>query len=117
MKTYTGGCHCGAFRYEAQVNPDSAMSCNCSHCGKKGFLLKFIPAEFFKLVKGDESKLTEYQFNKKHIHHLFCPTCGVQSYGRGKGVNGAEMIALNVRCLDGVDTDTLPVTKFDGKAL
>ncbi len=115
MQTYTGGCHCGAFLYEAEANLDGIIACNCSHCGKKGFLLKFIPAEFFKLTKGDQSTLTEYQFNKKHIHHLFCPTCGVQSFGRGKGVNDAEMIALNVRCLDGVDADTLEVTKFDGK--
>ncbi len=117
MKTYTGGCQCGAVRYEAQANLDSAMSCNCSHCGKKGFLLKFIPSEFFTLTKGDESTLTEYLFNKKHIRHLFCPACGVQSYARGKGVNGAEMIALNIRCLDDVDLNSIPVTKFDGKKL
>lgn len=117
MQTYTGGCHCGNVRYEAQATLDSAMSCNCSHCAKKGFLLKFIPAEFFRLTKGSEAELSDYRFNKKHIKHLFCPTCGVQSYGRGKGADGTEMIALNVRCLDDVDPETIPITKIDGKNL
>ena len=117
MKTYTGGCHCGALRYEADVALDGAMSCNCSYCGKKGFLLTFVAPAAFRIIAGKESDLTEYLFNKKHINHLFCPTCGVQSYGRGKGMDGTEMIALNVRCLDDVDPETLTITKFDGKSL
>lgn len=115
MQTYTGGCHCGKVRYEAKVNLASVVLCNCSHCTKKGLLLKFIPATFFTLIEGDESTLIDYQFNRKHIHHLSCPVCGVQSYARGSGANGIEMVAINVRCLDEVDTDTIPVTKFDGK--
>lgn len=117
MKTYTGGCHCGAIRYEAEADNVDGMSCNCSHCGKKGFLLKFVPADKFRITHGDEGALTEYKFNKKHISHLFCPTCGVQSYGRGKGPDGTEMVALNVRCLDGVDPKEITITEFDGKSL
>jgi hypothetical protein len=117
MQTYTGGCHCGDIRYEVQTNLEGTIACNCSHCAIKGLLLKFVPAEFFTLTHGDESTLTEYRFNKHHIRHLFCPVCGVQSYSRGTGVNDAEMIAINVRCLDDVEADALEVTKFDGKKL
>ena len=79
--------------------------------------MKFVLPDAFRITHGKESDLTEYKFNKHLISHLFCPVCGVQSYGRGKGMDGREMIALNVRCLDGVDLETVPVTKFDGKNL
>lgn len=117
MKTHTGGCHCGGVRYEVEADIDSAMECNCSHCSKKGFLLKFVPANTFKLTHGDESILSDYRFNKKHIKHLFCPTCGVQSYGRGTGPDGKEMVAVNVRCLDGVEPEQIEIKKVDGKNL
>ena len=114
MKALTGGCHCGNIRYEANAELDGAMECNCSHCGKKGFLLKFVPANLFTLTKGDESSMSEYRFNKKQIGHRFCATCGVQTHGRGKGPDGSEMVAVNVRTLDDLPED-VPITKFDGK--
>ena len=33
----------------------------------------------------------------------------------GKGRDGGDNVAINVRCLDGVELDTLNVTKFDGR--
>lgn len=113
---YTGGCHCGAVTYEAEMDLTKAMTCNCSHCSKKGFILAFIPAEQFTLLSGEQN-LTVYEFNKKMIRHLFCKTCGVQSFGRGKGQGGAPTVMINVRCLDNVDPSTLHMTEFNGKDL
>ncbi len=115
MQTYKGGCHCGKVQYEAQTDLSRVIECNCSHCEKKGLLLAFIPAEQFKLISGEES-LIDYQFNKKMIHHLFCNTCGVQSFGRGKNKEGKDTVSLNVRCLEGLDLKTLTTTPFDGKS-
>jgi hypothetical protein len=115
MKTHTGGCHCGAVRYEAQTDLANVIDCDCSHCAKKGFLLSFIPASQFNLLSG-EDHLTEYRFNTKNIAHLTCKICGVQSFGKGKNKAGEETISLNVRCLDDVDLATLAVTHFEGKA-
>jgi hypothetical protein len=113
--THKGGCHCGKVRYEVTTPLQAVMECNCSHCARKGFLLTFVPPEQFKLLDGEDA-LTEYLFNKKAIHHLFCSTCGVQSFGRGNGPDGKPMIAVNVRCLDDVDLGALQVTYFDGKS-
>jgi hypothetical protein len=51
------------------------------------------------------------------VHHLFCSHCGVGSFARGKRPDGAEMIAVNVRCLDDVDPAALSPMPFDGKSL
>lgn len=114
MQTYTGGCHCGKVRYNVTTELKQVISCNCSLCSKRAHLLSFVPADQFTLIRGEQD-LTDYQFNKKIIHHLFCATCGVGSFGRGKGPDGAETIALNVRCLDDVDAEALEIMRFDGK--
>lgn len=115
MKTYTGGCHCKAVRYEVELELSGVISCNCSMCAKRGWLLAFAPASSFTLLSGEDN-LTEYRFNKKQIQHLFCKTCGVASFGRGTDQEGNETISINVRCLDDVDLETLSVTPFDGKS-
>ena len=115
MKTYTGGCHCGKIRYEVDAELNSVIECNCSHCYQKGLLLSFVTPEQFRITTGSETELTDYQFNKKMIHHLFCPTCGVQSFAWGTNKEGLKMYSVNVRCLDGVDAESYERTPFNGK--
>lgn len=114
--SYAGGCHCGAVRYEVELSLTEVISCNCSICRKQGLLLAFVPADKFKLASG-EDKLTDYVFNRKVVHHPFCAACGVAPFGRGTRPDGVETVAINVRCLDGVDLDTLRIRKFDGASL
>ncbi len=116
MTAYKGGCHCGKVRYEVEAAIEKVVSCNCSICSKKGWLMAFAPLENFRLLS-DEKELTDYQFNKKAIHHLFCKTCGVASFGRGEAPDGTKMVALNARCLDDIDLEGIPVQPFDGKSL
>ncbi|BDG01366.1 GFA family protein [Anaeromyxobacter oryzae] len=115
-KTYTGGCHCGAVRYRVTADLDGALACNCSICQKTGTALTFVPTERFDLLAGADH-LTDYQFGKKAIHHLFCDRCGIRSFSRGRGPDGREMIAVNVRCLDGIDLAAVPIRSFDGRSL
>ena len=114
-KTHTGGCQCGAVRYEIEADIKDVIACNCSRCGKLGSLLAFVPAQKFKLVAGENAS-TDYQFNKHVIHHLFCSTCGIEPFARGTNPKGEAMIAINARCLDGIDVSSLNVKNFDGKA-
>lgn len=117
MGSYQGGCHCGAVRYRVELQDlTTVLSCNCSICSKKGYMLTFAPAEAFTLLQGADS-LSDYQFNKRHIHHLFCKQCGIGSFSRGAGPDGKEMIAINVRCLDDVDPTQLAPTFYDGKSV
>lgn len=115
-KTYSGGCQCGQVRYEVDLDlAKPVISCNCSMCGRAGTLLTFVPTERFRLLAGEDG-LTDYQFNHLVIHHLFCSRCGIKSFARGKGRDGSAQIAINARCLDGVDVDALTVQKWDGKS-
>lgn len=113
---HAGGCHCKKVRYEVSLDLSKpVLSCNCSMCGKKGALLAFVPATDLTLQSGEDN-LTDYQFNKHVIHHLFCKTCGVSSFARGVRPDGTEMVAINARCLDDVDLEALTIQKVDGKS-
>lgn len=114
-RTHSGSCHCGAVTYDVTTTLGTVISCNCSMCQKKGTLLAFVPAADFMLKSGGD-RLTDYQFNKHAIHHLFCSTCGVTSFARGKDPKGNEMVAINARCLDDVDLDKLTIKKIDGRS-
>lgn len=113
---YTGSCHCGAVRYSVEIDlAQPVISCNCSMCGRSGTLLGFVPIEKFTLEQGSDA-LTDYQFNKHVIHHLFCKVCGIKPFARGIGPGGKEMAAINVRCLEGVDPAKLEIKPFDGRS-
>lgn len=114
-KRYEGHCHCGDVKYSVVTDLQMVIECNCSHCAAKGFLLTFVPPEQFELLTGDESKLTAYNFNTHKIDHLFCPRCGVESFARGVGPDGKPMYAVNLRCVDGIETSSLRTMKVDGK--
>jgi hypothetical protein len=113
--TYTGGCHCGAVRYQVTAKLDGALVCNCSICSKTGTMLTFVPPAQFTLLAGADA-LTDYGFGKRSIHHLFCSRCGVRSFARGAMPDGTPVVAVNVRCLDGVDLDAVPLRRFDGRS-
>jgi hypothetical protein len=116
QKTYSGGCHCGAVRYEVTTDLAQLMTCNCSICSKRGHVLSFVVADQFRLISGEDD-LTDYQFHKKNIHHLFCKMCGIESFARGTGKGGQAMYAISVRCLDGVDLTGRTIPEVDGKKL
>jgi len=115
-QNYSGGCQCGKVRFEVSMDIAEVMSCNCSRCRRLGSLLAFAPATQFKLLSGADD-LTSYVFNRHTIQHKFCSTCGIQSFAAGKNPKtGADLVAINVRCLDDVDADAFKVKKVDGKS-
>jgi len=114
-QSYEGSCQCGAVRYRATADLGSTVVCNCSRCRRLGWILTFVPEAQFELIAGEDAT-TEYLFNKHIIHHHFCSTCGIESFSRGQMPDGSPMVAINVRCLDGVDLDALEPMHFDGKS-
>ena len=116
MPKHTGSCHCGHVKFEVEMDLEGTIACNCSICTKRGSLLNFVPADKFKLLSG-EDKLTDYLWNKRVIHHLFCKNCGILPFGKGMDPNGNAMVAINIRCLDDIDIDSVKINPFDGRSL
>ena len=112
---YQGSCHCGAIAYEVEGTVEQVMECNCTHCSRKGYLLWFVGRDQLRL-KTPADKLATYTFNKHVIKHHFCPQCGCAPFGFGKSPNGAETVAVNVRCLQDIDLKSLKVQAVDGKS-
>ncbi|WP_024301666.1 GFA family protein [Pseudogulbenkiania sp. MAI-1] len=113
---YRGSCHCGRIAFEVEGDLTQAMDCNCSICRRKGSLMWFVPRQQLRLLT-PEADMSTYTFNKHVIQHHFCPVCGIHPFGEGRDPAGNAMAAVNVRCLDDVDLDALPVKHFDGRAL
>jgi hypothetical protein len=113
---YKGGCHCGRIAFEVDGSPlAEVMECNCSLCSKRGYLLWFVPRAQLTLSTPD-ADLSTYRFNRMHIAHHFCAHCGCAPFGEAADPQGNAMAAVNVRCLEGVDPDTLKVVKVDGRS-
>ena len=113
---YKGSCHCGKVVFEAEGELNGAMACNCSMCSRKGSLLWFVPRDQFRILTS-EADIGTYTFNKHVIKHRFCRTCDIHPYGEGTDPRGNPMAAINIRCLEGIDLEKVPVQHFDGRSL
>jgi len=111
---HKGGCHCGKVTIEVEGDIGGVISCNCSICQRRGSLLWFVPRDQMKLT--GESELTTYTFNKHVIKHRFCKTCGILSFGEGVDSKGNRMAAINIRALDDVELEKIPVQNHNGRA-
>ena len=113
---YTGSCHCGQIKFEAEGEIGTALSCNCSMCQRKGSLLWFVPRANLRLLT-PEANLSTYLFNKHVIKHHFCAKCGIHPFGEGASPNGEATAAINLRCIEDIDLEAIPVHHYDGRSV
>ena len=125
MTTYIGSCHCGHVRFEVIAEIDHVRSCDCSVCFKRGALNYRVAKENLRLLSPWES-LSLYQWGSRTAKDYFCSKCGVLPFRRpsdptarelAEGVQPFDGWAVNVRCLQGVDFEALPVKKIYGSRL
>jgi hypothetical protein len=114
-KKHTGGCHCGAIRFEVMVDTSAGSMCNCSICSKAAQLGGSVKPNAFKLLTGVDS-LSSYEWGGKISRRMFCKHCGIQCFGRGHLKElGGDYVSVNFRCIDDFDPLDTKVTYWDGR--
>ncbi len=125
VKTYTGSCHCGAVRFEADLDLASGSNrCNCSLCFKARAWFAFAKgAEHFRLLAGSDA-LSEYRWKpparpEPFLTYTFCKHCGIRIFARGELPQlGGTFHAVPVTTLDDATTNELatsPLSYVDGR--
>lgn len=118
MKTYHGSCHCGAVRFEADIDLSrGTLKCNCSICTKMRWWAAAVHPEAFRLLGGSEH-LGHYRYASKRNRHAFCNQCGIHTFAHVDAPRIGPFYAVSLACLDDLPVDELvsaPVTYLDGR--
>ena len=125
LKTYSASCHCGAVRYQADLDlTEPSIRCNCSYCFKARAW--FAPAkgpERFRLLSGADA-LSEYRWTppgrpEPFLTYAFCRHCGIRCFARGDlPALGGVFHAIPLTSLDDAAPDVLaetPIHFGDGR--
>jgi hypothetical protein len=101
-KPYTGGCACGAIRYETSSEPIAENHCQCHDCQKRsgtghGSYLTFAQRAAMTIT-GEAKSWRVAGDSGSDKHYTFCPICGTPVYVTF--VAAPEMIALHAASLD-----------------
>src|SRR5260370_9255854 len=75
----TGGCQCGALRYEITEAPRMVYTCHCTDCQRltsSAFSMAIVvPAEAFRLTRGEPRSLQKTADSGRGTTRWVCPQC------------------------------------------
>jgi hypothetical protein len=81
---FTGGCLCGAVRYETETQPLFTGNCHCKDC-QRATGGPYTPAMFFPAaavkITGSTTSFRSIADSGNYFDRHFCPTCGSQMFG------------------------------------
>ena len=114
MQTCQGSCHCGAIKFEIDIDFTEFTKCDCSLCRKKNAVMAKVHESQFRLIQGDQN-LGLYEWNTNTAKHHFCKECGIYTFHR-KRVS-PDFFGINVFCLDNIDISNVPIIEVDGQSM
>jgi hypothetical protein len=121
MKSWFGGCHCGAlgFEFRTALEPGAwpVRACQCSYCRAQGAVYTSDPAGSVAFTHRDPQLLSRYRFGHKTADFIFCGRCGGY-LGAVTEEGGQALMVINLRALDPQPED-LPAEQpmsYDGEA-
>jgi hypothetical protein len=102
LAPFTGGCACGAIRYECTAEPLLALNCHCRDCqrasGTAFAAIIRVPAAAFTVTKGAPQFYTVTGNSGNTVSRGFCPECGSSLFSRLSGL--PEVVGVRVGSLD-----------------
>ena len=98
----TGGCQCGAVRYESSADPGPLYVCHCRECRRQsasafGMSLS-MPMGSVRVTKGTPSAWTRPADSGRQVRCFFCPTCGSRLWH--ETVGGGDDLSIKAGSLD-----------------
>ncbi len=102
MTTVTGGCLCGAIRYECSHELSNVIVCHCSDCrrasGTAASHNAAVPAAAIRFTRGEPRIFSKTADSGRVLRRYFCGDCGSPLFSRRDST--PEVMVLRVGSLD-----------------
>ncbi|WP_309621371.1 GFA family protein [Novosphingobium sp.] len=100
--TKTGGCLCGAVRYEVSGDPAMQLVCHCSHCQKQAgsafSTIAGVPERAMTVTLGAPVTFIDHGESGQPVERQFCGTCGSPLFSKVMAAPG--MVFIKTGTLD-----------------
>ena len=102
MPKFTGGCLCGAIRYEVDGELLRTLNCHCDDCrkttGASFGTAVFINEDDLKLVQGTPKTFEHENETGQTLTKRFCENCGTHLFARSS--RAGKMVHIKVGTID-----------------
>jgi len=102
MVKVTGGCLCGAIRYEAEGEPMAHAVCFCTDCQKANgggpTYALIMPRAGFRVTKGEPGSYSIRADSGGNVGRFFCPNCGTMLFSKPASI--AHVVPIRAGTLD-----------------
>ncbi len=98
----SGGCQCGAVRYEVSARPLRVYVCHCRECQRQSAsafgISVIVPVEALRLTEGSPRIWSRPTDSGRTLDCAFCPACGTRLWHQGRGAS--ETVSIKGGSLD-----------------
>ena len=97
----TGGCHCGAVRFTADIDPSGVLLCHCTDCqvlsGSAFRMVARAPVDTFA-IRGEVKRYVKVAQSGNRRAQVFCPECGTPLYAAA--ADNPTSVGIRLGCVD-----------------
>ena len=85
MQKRTGGCLCGAVRFEVKGDPETFHACHCRNCqlmtGSAFAICLYFPEQDIRITSGDLTPLSDPVIQAAQLIYIFAKPVGLLLFG------------------------------------
>lgn len=99
---FSGGCLCGAIRYESRAEPLFSINCHCRDCqrttGTAYAPVLAVPRDALSISQGEPTYYTSQSDSGETVSRGFCPECGSGIFSKLSA--NPDIVGLKAASLD-----------------